>query len=149
VTPAENAAAVPATPPEDRQLFSDAAKIAVALAATALPFARSHAEQAERWLRILRVHGAVGNALQGLGLPEEPFIAGPEGATVEPCRPDAFEAVIATAASRCRERGDAGISTEDLFFGVLATYGPAFEHALAIRGTSSAEVLEVIGVPRA
>jgi hypothetical protein len=139
---------VPANPPEDKQRFSDAAKIAVALAATALPFATSHTEQAERWLRILRVHGAIGNALQALGLPEEPFIAGPDGAVDEPCRADAFDAVIATAASHCRERGEVAIGTEDLLAGVMATYGPAFEHALAIRGTSTAEVLEVVATPR-
>ena len=53
--------------------FFGSAKIAVALAATAMPFASTHCEEAERWLRILRVNGAVGNAMQALGLPEEPF----------------------------------------------------------------------------
>jgi hypothetical protein len=120
----------------------------VALSATALPFARSHFEEAERWLRILRVHGAVGNAMQALGLPEEPFVVGHEGGDQEPCRPGALDAVIAAAAGRCRERGQAAISTHDLFDGVLATYGPAFERALEIRGTSAAEVREVLAAPR-
>jgi hypothetical protein len=144
----EDAVAAEVTEIEDRQYFCDAAKIALALAATALPFARSRAEEAERWLRILRVHGAVGNAMQALGLPEEPFIADADGVAAEPCLPGALEAVIAEAASSCRERGDGAITTGDLLTGVLATYGPAFEHSLAIRGTSAGEVLELVATPR-
>jgi hypothetical protein len=145
---AQNAAAAAIGRGEDKPCFRDSARIAVALSATALPFARSHSEEAERWLRVLRVHGAAGKAMQAVGMPEEPFIAGPEGAANEPCQPGSLDAVIAAAALRCNERGEAAISTEDLFAGVMATYGQAFEHALAIRGTSAVELLEVMAAPR-
>jgi hypothetical protein len=128
-----------------RLCFCDAAKMAVGLAATALPFARSHAEEAERWLRILRVNGGVGNAMQAIGVSEHALVADAGPTAAERCRPDALAAVIESASSSARERGDDAITTEDLFVGVVATYGPAFEHALAIRGTTSAEVLERMG----
>jgi hypothetical protein len=125
-----------------RLCFCDAAKMAVGLAATALPFARSDAEQAERWLRILRVNGAVGNAMQGIGLPEYPLVADAGPPPVDPCRPDALAMVIEAAEGSARERDGDAITTEDVFVGVAETYGPAFDHALAIRGTTVAEVLE-------
>ena len=145
---AENAPAAAPAGTESKPRFCDAARIAVALSATALPFARSHSEEAERWLRVLRVHGVVGNAMQAVGMPEEPFLASPSGVAAEPCQPGSLDAVIAAAALRCHERGAAAISTEDLFVGVVATYGPAFEHALAIRGTSATELLAVMAAPR-
>ena len=142
MTPAESAMAAAAR--DNRPRFCNAAKIAVALAATALPFARSHSEEAERWLRILRVHGVVGNAMQSLGLPEDALVRGTNAAAGEPCQPGALEAVIGAARSHARERGDHAITTEDLLTGVLANYGTAFEHALAVRGTSAAELLEQV-----
>lgn len=131
-----------------RRCFCDAARMAVALAATALPFARSNAEEAERWLRILRVNGAVGNAMQALGMPEESFTGVAAGGH-DPCRPGALDAVIEAAASNARDRGTDVIATEDLLAGVLATYGGAFENALASRGTSAAEVLELVAAAHA
>jgi hypothetical protein len=116
--------------------------MAVALASTALPFARSHSEQAERWLRILRVNGAVGNAMQGIGLPEYPLVAEAGPPPSDPCRSDALAMVIESSARSARERDADAITTEDVFVGVAATYGSAFDHALAIRGTTAAEVLE-------
>ena len=131
-----------ATEPGRRLCFCDAARLSVGLAATALPFARSDSEQAERWLRILRVNGAVGNAMQGIGLPEYPLVAGAGPPPASPRRPDALALVIEAAERNARERGGEAITTEDVFVGVAATYGPAFDHALAIRGTTAAEVLE-------
>jgi hypothetical protein len=134
--------AADATEPRRRLCFCDAARMAVGLAATALPFARSDSEQAERWLRILRVNGAVGNAMQGIGLPEYPLVADVGPPPADPCRPDALALVIEAAERNARERDGEAITTEDVFVGVTATYGPAFDHALAIRGTTAAEVLE-------
>lgn len=140
----EHAPATDTTPSGEKPSFRGSAKIAVALAATAMPFASTHCEEAERWLRILRVNGAVGNAMQALGLPEEPFEAcGPvEGG--DPRQPGTVEAVIAAAAEELRGRGGEAITTEDLFAGVRSVYGPAFEGALAARGTTSSEVLELL-----
>jgi hypothetical protein len=139
---AEEAPTPETTATERRLRFCDAAKLTVGLAATALPFARSHSEQAERWLRLLRVNGAVGNAMQGIGLPEYPLIADALPLSVEPCQPDALSMVIESAARNAQLRGADAIATEDVFVGVLNTYGPAFDQALAVRGTTSAEVLE-------
>jgi hypothetical protein len=140
--PIPRASADDAIETAERLCFCDAAKMAVGLAATAMPFARSHAEEAERWLRILRVNGGVGNAMQAIGVSEHSLVSHAGSTASEPCRPDALAQVIDAALRSARE-GDADVvTTADLFAGVAATYGPAFEHALAIRGTSSAEVLE-------
>jgi hypothetical protein len=121
--------------------YCDAAMMAVGLAGTALPFAGSHSEEAERWLRILRVSGAVGNAMQAIGMSEEPLVAR-RGPSAEACRPHTLEAVVEAARAAMRERDATAITTEDLFAGVHTTYGAALDHALAVRGTSVAEVFE-------
>jgi hypothetical protein len=121
--------------------YCDAAMMAVGLAGTALPFASSHGEEAERWLRVLRVSGAVGNAMQAIGIPEEPLTSG--GSPVADARrPDALEAVIEAAQASVRAREASAIGTADLLVGVKETYGAALDHALAIRGTTLEEVFE-------
>jgi hypothetical protein len=140
--------AADATAPAEKPCFCGSAKIAMALAATAMPFASTHSEEAERWLRILRVNGAVGNAMQGLGLPEEPLELGAPLVGDDPCRPDSIDSVITAATAECRKRGRDAITTADLFVGVLSTYGPAFEKTLAVRGTTSEEVLDLVTHPR-
>src|SRR5918992_4396168 len=55
---------------------SQDAAIVLGLASTALPFATSVEDEAERWLRIMRLHGQVGVALQALGVPEGPLETG-------------------------------------------------------------------------
>ncbi len=124
--------------------FCGSAKIAVALAATAMPFASTNCEEAERWLRILRVNGAVGNAMQALGLPEEPFEACPPPDGDDHTRPGSVDAVIAASVEEMHERNGDAVTTEDLFVAVRNVYGPAFERVLAARGTTSGEVLELV-----
>ena len=50
-------------------LAPDAAMV-LGIASTAMPFARNREAEAERWLRLLRLHGEVGIALQALGVSE-------------------------------------------------------------------------------
>jgi hypothetical protein len=132
------------TPAAEKPNFCGSAKITVALAATAMPFASTNCEAAERWLRILRVNGAVGNAMQALGLPEEPFEACPPSADDGPTQAGSVDAVIAAAVEELHERHGEAITTEDLFVGVRNVYGPAFERVLAARGTTSGEILELV-----
>jgi hypothetical protein len=117
--------------------------MAVGLAGTALPFAGTHAEEVERWLRILRVSGAVGTAMQALGMPEEPLtssvVPAPEHRLANP-----LETVLLAADGSGRKRRRDAIDTLDILIGVQAAYGSALDHALAVRGTSFTEVLDRI-----
>src|SRR2546423_8992159 len=51
---------------------TDAAMV-LGMASTAMPFADTSQAEAERWLRILRLHGEAGTALQALGVSEAPL----------------------------------------------------------------------------
>ena len=57
---------------ETPRISQDAA-IVLALADTAVPFATSLEDEAERWVRVMRMHGQVGAALQALGVGEAPL----------------------------------------------------------------------------
>src|SRR5437764_11032341 len=56
----------------DLPLSEDAALV-LALAGTAIRFADSPESEAEHWLRIMRMHGEVGSAMQALGVGEKPL----------------------------------------------------------------------------
>ena len=58
--------------------LSQDAALVVALAGTAIPFAHSAEDEAERWLRAMRLHGQVGSILQALGVGEAPLMTGSE-----------------------------------------------------------------------
>lgn len=119
----------------------------VALAGTALPFAHSAQDEAERWLRALRLHGEVGAALQGLGVGEAPLVGGDEagraeGADRPPLGPDVLEDVTGRAGDYAASREADTVSTADLTFAVLDVYGDLFERVLYQRGTSREELTE-------
>jgi hypothetical protein len=52
--------------------------MALGIASTAMPFARTATDEAERWLRVLRLHGEAGMALRALGVSEGPLLAAGE-----------------------------------------------------------------------
>ena len=56
-----------------RPVLAPDAAIALGIASTAMPFARTRVDEVERWLRVLRLHGRVGIELQALGVTEEPL----------------------------------------------------------------------------
>jgi hypothetical protein len=131
--------------------ISQDAAIVLGLAATAMHFAHGREDEAERWLRVLRMHGQVGEALQGLGVSEAPlmtaarpaqFPAGPPSTGEDPvdlvCR---LAEQLAAASSADR------VGTVHVLFAVLKTYGSAFDRALYIRGTSREELLERLASP--
>jgi hypothetical protein len=122
------------------RLSQDAA-IVLGLAGTAMSFAHSREDEAERWLRVLRMHGRVGEALQALGVPEAPLMTEARPAPSPPSH-DSVDAICRRAVRMANARAADRVATLDLLFAVLATYGGAFDRALYIRGTSREELLE-------
>ncbi|HWD75797.1 MAG TPA: STAS domain-containing protein [Solirubrobacteraceae bacterium] len=128
-------------------LSADSAMV-VGLASTALPFADSPVEEAERWLRVLRLHGEAGRAIASLGLSEAPLedSAAPavlaQLGTDSPDREDPIAAVVDHAKRAATERASTTVGTADLLRGVMAVYGADFDWVLRARGSDPAEVME-------
>ena len=131
--------------------LSQDAAIVLALAETAIPFAVSREDEAERWVRLLRLHGQVGLALQALGVGEAPLstMAQPHAVRVLRSRPLGEDPVAeVTHASRrlAAKRGARAAGTVDVLFAVIGVYGKTFDRALYIRGTSVEELIERLPV---
>jgi len=119
----------------------------VALAGTAMAFSHSAEDEAERWLRALRLHGQVGAALQGLGVGEAPLMTGSEPTDgesrgSEPHGAGVVDQVTARATTMAAARGAETVGTPDILFAVLDIYGRLFDRALYTRGASREELLE-------
>jgi hypothetical protein len=131
---------------DDKVGLSQDAAIVLALAETAIPFAISPEDEAERWVRLLRVHGQVGGALQALGVGEAPLstTAQPHAVRVLRSRPlgqDPVADVTLAARRLAGKRGARLAGTVDILFAVIGVYGRTFDRALYIRGTSVEELL--------
>jgi hypothetical protein len=131
-------------------LAPDAAMV-LGIAATAIPFARTPEDEAERWLRLLRLHGEVGATLQALGVSEESIREHAERTEPQAVDRDAENRdVIARVGERAtaiaHERRVGGVGTTDLLMAVLEVYGVVFERALRAHGTDVEEVLERLAV---
>ena len=123
-------------------LSQDVALVA-ALAGTAMPFAHSAEDQAERWLRALRLHGHVGAALQALGVGEAPLMTRAEPRSNEPLPTgDVAARALERADYLACERKAATVSTPDLLFALFEIYGGLMDRALYLRGASRDELLE-------
>ena len=126
--------------------LSQDAAIVLALADTAVPFAHSPEDEAERWVRVMRMHGWVGAALQSLGVGEAPL----ETAARQPIRllrrrppgDDIVEQVTRRAQTLAMARGAGAVCTVDVLFALFAIYGKTFDRALYVRGTSREELIE-------
>jgi hypothetical protein len=128
--------------------ISQDAALVIALAGTAIPFARSAEDEAERWLRALRLHGEVGRVMQALGVSESSLSEAEEPTHgTPPLGEPVLERVTRLAASHTFERDGESVGTEDLLHAVLEIYGDLFEHVLYIRGTSGKELFEHVGDP--
>jgi hypothetical protein len=135
------------TDPRHIPLSQDAALV-VALAGTAIPFAHSAEDEAERWLRALRLHGEVGRVMQALGVSESPLSDGEEPSHGTPPLGEAvLERVTRAAAGFTADRDAETVGTQDLLRAVVDAYGDLFEHVLYVRGTSAAELIEHLGDP--
>jgi hypothetical protein len=126
--------------------LSQDAAIVLALAETAIPFAISREDEAERWVRLLRLNGQVGSALQALGVGEAPLqtMAQPHAVRVLRSRPldeDPVADVTLAAYRLATKRGARAAATVDVLFAVIGVYGKTFDRALYIRGTSVEELL--------
>jgi hypothetical protein len=127
-------------------MSQDAALVA-ALAGTAMPFAHSAEDQAERWLRAIRLHGHVGTAMQALGVGEAPLMTGSEPIASEPSgtplpRGDVVARVVGRAGEMARDRGTNTVGTIDLLFALFEEYGQLMDRALYLRGASREELVE-------
>ena len=127
--------------------LSQDAALVVALAGTAMPFAHSAEDEAERWLRALRLHGQVGSSLQALGVGEAPLMTGSghehsEGHGTPTLGPDVLDEVTRRANEFAGAREASTVGTADLMFAVLDVYGRLFDRALYMRGTSREELVE-------
>ncbi len=127
--------------------YAPDAAMVLGIAATALPFARTREDEAERWLRVLRLHGEVGAALQALGVSEVPIAehyASADGArsAAEDAAPrDAVALVTEQAVRIADERGADGVATTELLMAVMQVYGEDFDRVLRSHGTDRDEVL--------
>ena len=132
----------------NRQLgLSPDAAIVLGLADTAVPFAFSPEDEAERWVRVLRLHGWVGAALQSLGVGEAPLATAAQPASVRllrsrPLGEDVVQMVTQRAHEFATGRGAGAVCTVDVLFALFAVYGKTFDRALYVRGTSREELIE-------
>jgi hypothetical protein len=121
------------------------AALVLGMASTAIPFARSREAEAERWLRILRLHGEAGETLQSLGVSEAPLeeFADHEDEGL-PVSDDVVARVGEVAAVCASRRGEQCFGTRDVLVAVIDVYGSDFNHVLRAHGTDRDEVLERI-----
>jgi hypothetical protein len=121
----------------------------LALAGTAVPFAHSAEDEAERWLRALRMHGQVGAALQALGVGEGSLVTGSDPADDGQTR--GFGAGVIAEITRFAGRFAIArkaetLGTVDVLFAVLQIYDRLFDRVLYARGTSRDELFEQLVV---
>jgi hypothetical protein len=128
------------------------AAIVIGMASTAIPFARSREAQAERWLRILRLHGEAGAALQALGVSEGPLEASHETEAAAPAAGGGEEVVVSicrNASARAAGRGAQWFGTVDVLLAAIDFYGADFDAVLRAHGTDRDEVLERLALQTA
>lgn len=139
-------------------LAPDAA-IALGIASTAMPFARTSEAMLERWLRVLRLYGDAGVALQALGVGEDRLLSEPEasepaesqagdGGADErpPSGEDAVELVGEQASEIARELGGGLITTKHILLALMRIYGKQFDRVLQAHGCDRAELTQRLGV---
>lgn len=128
--------------------LSEDAALVTALAGTAMAFSQCAEDEAERWLRALRLHGQVGTALQALGVGEAPLVepgasdACDEPSSSPPLGGPALDRTVREAERRALARHAGAVGTADLLLALLDVYGEPMDQALELRGATRAEVIE-------
>jgi hypothetical protein len=127
--------------PVSPALAPDAA-IALGIASTAMPFARTSEAMLERWLRILRLHGDASVALQALGVGEDRLQVDPQSfeCAGSLASADAAEQVGQKAREIAREHGEGLITTKHLLLAVMSLYGAEFDRVLQAHGCDRSEL---------
>lgn len=135
--------------------------IALGIASTALPFARTSEAAIERWLRILRLSGEAGRALQALGLSEDRVQEIEEAPRREAAGAEAdrrsqprerggdvadVDRVSQQAAAIALELGEDAITTKHLLLAVMRLDGPEFDRVLEAHGCYRDDLVEQLGV---
>ena len=118
--------------------------IALELAETTVPFARSRDGEAERWLRVLRRLERTGEALAALGVADGPLESAAEARVAADDANDSgsVQDVAERAEMYARARGGEMVGTIDLLFGVLGVYGRDFSKALYRAGVARELLLD-------
>ena len=125
------------------------AGLVLGLASTAMPFAGSTDEQAERWLRLLRSYGSAALVLAALGISEHPLEAEPERVKAASGQSDDVAEQVAEQARReAALRGAKRVETADVLAGVLAVYGQAFERVLHRHGCEAWQLRQLLELER-
>jgi ATP-dependent Clp protease ATP-binding subunit ClpA len=135
------------------------AAIALGIASTALPFARTPEAAIERWLRILRINGEAGSALQALGMSEDRVQEVDEARRSEATEADRgarprlgggevadVERVGERAAAIARQLGDETITTKHLLLAVMRIDERELDRALQAHGCYRDDLVERLGV---
>lgn len=134
--------------PRDPSMRRTAAAASVlALAETTVARALSRADEAERWLRLLRLHGRVGAALQAVGVADRQLSTRAErsaGRSYGAAGGAPVALVADEAADFAGERGADAMETVDVLFAVIARYGSVFDRALYEAGTSRQAVIDAL-----
>jgi hypothetical protein len=131
--------------PQPKIPLSQDAAIVLALAETAIPFSTSREDEAERWVRVLRMHGQVGGALQALGVGEAPLETvadAPAARTPRSAKANPVTGVASAATRFAFGRGAKLVGTVDVLFAVFEVYDHAFDRALYVRGASREELIQ-------
>ena len=128
--------------------LSEDAALVTALAGTAMAFSHCAEDEAERWLRALRLHGQVGTALQALGVGEAPLQSEAAAEVCDdpssspPLGEPALTRTVREAERRALDRRARAVGTADLLLALLDVYGEPIDEALALRGATRDEVIE-------
>jgi hypothetical protein len=116
----------------------------LALAATTVPLSSSEIDEAERWLRALRLHGRVGAALHSLGVSayQLPTIADVPGGGGWARPVGRVETVSELAREFARLHRSHTVDTVHVLFAVFAVHGARFDRALYAHGTTRRRLLD-------
>jgi len=129
--------------------LSEDAALVTALAGTAMAFSHCAEDEAERWIRALRLHGQVGSVLQALGVGEAPLETTAnlceEPESTPALGQEALDRSMRAAEHRACTRGAETVGTADLLLALFDVYGEKLDRALQVRGASRDEVLQRLG----